>query len=257
MAQDFLEIEIHERIATVVMNRPPVNALDITLMRALIQAFDQLGHNDDVRVVILTGAGKVFCAGADLKMREQFVGDPTSYAAYYRETQSCFAAIRDFSKPVIGAINGAAVGGGLALIAGCDILLASSNALLAMPEITVGVAAGAAQLHRLFSRSKGRRLAFTGGRVDAQELFRTGVVECCVPPESLMNEAMAIARQIAVNSPTVLRAAKLIYDAVETMPYAEATRFQIAVQAGIADSDDVREARQATQEKRPPNYKGR
>lgn len=257
MSSETLRVEIEDGVARLILDRPPVNALDSAMRRDLIRAIDRLSWDPDVRAVVLTGAGSVFCAGADLKEREGFVGNRELYAEYYRDTQACFAAIRDFPKPVVCAINGGAVGGGLALVAGCDILLASDNAFLAMPEIKIGIAAGAAQLNHLFPRSAGRRLAFTGGRVDARELYRLGVVETCTAPAELMPAAMAIARQIAEHSPTVLRAAKTIYDTVESLSYAESIAFQIKVQAGIAESDDVREARKALQEKRAPRYTGR
>ena len=119
-----LEYSLQDHVAILTMNAPPVNALTRTLNDELTLALDRISEMDDVRVVILTGAGKVFCAGADLKGRVAVIKGPGDLPAHSRRTRECFHAIRECAKPVIVAINGAALGAGLAMVASGDILLA-------------------------------------------------------------------------------------------------------------------------------------
>ncbi|HSW05974.1 enoyl-CoA hydratase-related protein, partial [Aquabacterium sp.] len=177
-----LKVSIADHIATLVMDSPPVNALTRVLNDELTLALDRISEMDEVRVVVLTGAGKVFCAGADLKGRAQVIKGPGDLPAHSRRTRECFHAIRECAKPVIVAINGAALGSGLAMCASADILVASEKGSLGMPEVDVGLLGGARHAMRLFSHSRLRRMALTGLRVDGTELYRLGVVEACTAP---------------------------------------------------------------------------
>src|SRR3954452_12410295 len=132
-------------------------------------AFDSLTDRDDVRVAVLTGTGRMFSAGADMKERPD-PDHPGEYWHFNRLARECFNAIAECAKPVIAAVNGPALGAGLGLAASCDIILCSDNAQLGMPEIDVGLAGGAAMLQTLFGRSRARRMFSTGWRVPADEL---------------------------------------------------------------------------------------
>jgi enoyl-CoA hydratase len=157
---------------------------------------------------------------------------------------------------VIGAINGPAIGAGYAIMACCDILLASENAFVQMPEIDVGLAGGAKFLER-FPRSKARTMFFTGRRVPATELHRIGVIEACVPREKLMDAATDIAREIAAKSPIAVTKAKRAFNAVEEMPFRDGYRFEQTVTVELSKTEDAREAQRAFVEKRKPVFRGR
>ena len=195
-----IKLTVQDYVATVVMDRPPVNAQNSEFRQELITTFDSLTDREDVRVAILTGVGKMFSAGADMKERPD-PEHPGEYWHFNRLARECFNAIAECAKPVIAAVNGPALGAGLGLAASCDIIMCSDNAQLGMPEIDVGLAGGAAMLQTLFGRSRARRMFYTGWRVPADELYRSGVVECCVPLDQLMPEAMKIATDIASKSP--------------------------------------------------------
>src|SRR3954469_5350916 len=185
-----LEVHIADFVATLTLDVPPVNALTRTLNDELTLALDRISEMDEVRAVVLTGAGKVFCAGADLKGRKDVIKGPGDLPAHSRRTRECFHAIRECAKPVICAINGAALGSGVAMAASSDILIASEKASLGLPEVDVGLLGGCRHAMRLFSHSRLRRMALTGWRVGGAELYRLGVVEACTAPEDLMPAAL-------------------------------------------------------------------
>ena len=212
-----LKIQIDGHVAVFTMDSPPVNALTRTLNDELTHALDKVSELDDIRVVVLTGAGKVFCAGADLKGRAQNIKEPGDFGAHSRRTRECFHAIRECAKPVIVAINGAALGSGLAMAASADILLTSEKGSLGMPEVDVGLLGGCRHAMRLFSHSRLRRMMLTGYRVPGQELYRLGVVEACTSPEELMPAAMEMAQTIASKSPVSTRMGKHTMNVIEDM----------------------------------------
>ncbi len=252
-----LKVTIADHIATLTMDSPPVNALTKTLNDELTLALDRISEMDDVRVVVLTGAGKVFCAGADLKGRAEIIKGPGDLPAHSRRTRECFHSIRECAKPVIVAINGAALGSGLAMCASADILVASEKGTLGMPEVDVGLLGGARHAMRLFSHSRLRRMALTGMRVDGAELYRLGIVEACTTPESLMPTAMEIARTIASKSPVSTRMGKHTLNVIEDMSLRDGYRYEQDMTAAIGKTEDAKEAQLAFKEKRVPVFKGR
>jgi enoyl-CoA hydratase len=257
MALQFIQIEVSDFVATVVMNRPPVNAQNAQFRAEIMEVFDAFNDRDDVRVAILTGAGHVFCAGADIKERRTLVRQPGDYARHNRIAREYTNCIRECAIPVIAAVNGAALGAGFGLMAACDIMLASDNAVFGMPEIDVGLAGGAAMLSHLVGKSRGRRIIFTGDRIPAQEMYRLGVIECCVPRESLMDEAMKIARSIAAKSPMAMQLAKKACNVCENMPQRDGYRFEQDITVQLSHTEDAQEAQRAFVEKRKPVFKGR
>jgi enoyl-CoA hydratase/carnithine racemase len=252
-----LGYELQGHVATLTLNAPPVNALTRTLNDELTLALDRISELDAVRAVVLTGAGKVFCAGADLKGRAAVIQAPGDLPAHSRRTRECFHAIRECAKPVVVAINGAALGSGLAMCASADILVASEQASLGMPEIDVGLLGGGRHAMRLFSHSRLRRMALTGLRVGGPELLRLGIVEACVPPEELMPTAMEIARTIAAKSPIATRMFKHTLNTIEDMSLRDGYRYEQDMTAQIARTEDAREAQRAFAEKRAPVFTGR
>ena len=252
-----LKIEIDGHVAVFTMDSPPVNALTRTLNDELTHAMDKVSELDDIRVVVLTGAGKVFCAGADLKGRAQNIKEPGDFGAHSRRTRECFHAIRECAKPVIVAINGAALGSGLAMAASADILLTSEKGSLGMPEVDVGLLGGCRHAMRLFSHSRLRRMMLTGYRVPGPELYRLGIVEACTTPEELMPAAIELAQTIASKSPVSTRMGKHTMNVIEDMSLRDGYRYEQDMTAQISKTDDAKEAQLAFKEKRPPVFKGR
>ena len=252
-----VKLSVSDWVATVVMDRPPVNAQNAQMRAELTWVFDTISDRDDVRVAILTGTGNMFSAGADIKERPNVVKEPGDYLRHNRLTRECFYSIKECAKPVIAAVNGPAMGAGYALMVFCDIMLASENAFVSMPEIDVGLSGGARMLLELFPKSKARRMFFTGCRVPAAELYRLGVIEACVPRENLMDEALAIAREIAAKSPLAMRYAKEDINTIEELSLRDAYRYEQNVTIALSKTDDAREAQLAFIERRPPVFKGR
>lgn len=252
-----LRFELNAHVATLTLDSPPVNALTRVLNDELTLALDRISEMDEVRVVVLTGAGKVFCAGADLKGRASVIKGPGDLPAHSRRTRECFHAIRECAKPVICAINGAALGSGLAMAASSDILIASEKASLGLPEVDVGLLGGCRHAMRLFSHSRLRRMMLTGLRVPGAELYRLGIVEACTTPEDLMPTALEMAAVIASKSPVSTRMGKHTLNVIEDMSLRDGYRYEQDMTAQIAKTDDAKEAQRAFAEKRAPVFTGR
>lgn len=252
-----LNVEVQDHVATVWLAHPPVNAVNTQLLLDLTLAMDAFGDDPDVRCVVLTGQGRIFCAGADLKNRSHMLDQPGGLPQHSRRTRELFHAIRECPKPVIGALNGPALGAGLGIAASCDILIAAEGACLALPEVDVGLLGGVKHAQRLFGHSRLRRMMLTGMRVPAQELYRLGVVEACVPADKLLEEARAIASQIAAKSPASVRLMIQTANAIEDMSLRDGYRYEQDMTAQVAKTSDAQEARQAFLEKRAPVFTGR
>jgi enoyl-CoA hydratase len=257
-----VRIEIADRIATVTLARPPVNALDAVTFRELTEAFQQLGRTREASVIVFTAEGdRLFCGGVDLQdsvrrhARELADGDTTvdllDPGALPRD---CFNAVLDCPLPVIAAVNGMAIGAGVALVASCDIIIASTQARFSVPEIKAGVLGGARHLQRLVGPYKTRKMFFTGEFVDAHEFHRLGAVEAVVAPEELMPAALALARQIAGMSPIGLRLAKESMNRAEEMSLKDGYRVEQDYTGRVTRYADSAEAREAYRGKREPNW---
>ncbi|MCP3707026.1 enoyl-CoA hydratase/isomerase family protein [Paraburkholderia sp. CNPSo 3274] len=256
MSERMVRLEVADGVALVTMAREPVNALNREMRRQIIAAFDEVSEREDIRCAVLTGIGKVFCAGADLRDRpnSEAAGDFLEHNRLTRETGN---AIRECAKPVIAAVNGVALGAGLGLMASCDIYYASEEATFAMPEINVGLAGGASMLRTLFGRSTVRRMFFTGQRLSAHDLLRRNVLEDVLPPGELLPVTMGLAREIASKAPLAIVYAKRAANMVEVMPQREAYRHEQDFTMALSKTEDAREARMAFLEKRAPVFKGR
>jgi enoyl-CoA hydratase/carnithine racemase len=251
-----VRVEVADHVATLTLDNPPVNALSRVLNDELTLALDRISELDDIRVVVLTGAGKVFCAGADLKGRADMIKGPGDLPAHSRRTRECFHAIRECAKPVVVAINGAALGSGLAMVASSDVLVASEKASLGLPEVDVGLLGGCRHAMRLFGHSRLRRMMLTGMRIDGQELYRLGIVEACTKPEELLPVALEIAKVIASKSPVSTRMGKHTLNVIEDMSLRDGYRYEQDMTAQIARTEDAKEAQAAFREKRPAKFQG-
>ena len=252
-----LRVAISGHVATLTLASPPVNALTRVLNDELTLALDRLSETDEIRAIVLTGEGKVFCAGADLKGRAEMIKGPGDLLAHSRRTRECFHAIRECAKPVVVAVNGAALGSGLAMVASADIVVVSERAALGLPEVDVGLLGGCRHAMRLFSHSRLRRMALTGYRVSGAELYRLGVAEACTAPDELLPVAMEIAESVASKSPISTRMGKHTLNTIEDMSLRDGYRYEQDMTAIIAKTDDAREAQLAFREKRAPVFTGR
>jgi enoyl-CoA hydratase len=252
-----IDLQVRDHVAVVTLQRPPVNATNRAMRLELTRLFDAIGDRQDIRAVVLTGAGKTFCAGADIKERTELTGEPGEYNELNRLAREMFYSILECPKPVVAAVNGHALGAGMAIALCCDILLASQDAVFGMPEIDVGLAGGVKYLQRHLPPSKVRRLLLTGQRISAPELYRLGVLEECVPPDELMPQAMAVAGEIASKSPMTVRLLKESFTAVESMSLRDGYRLEQNVSKAMSQTADAQEAQLAFVQKRKPVFTGR
>lgn len=255
-----LHVEVSDHIATVTLDRPPVNAVDTGTFAEIVDVFSSFNEQRDVRVAIFTAAGdRAFMAGVDLQSVGQrdrsgevpapLVIDPA------RMARDAMWAITDCAVPVIGAINGPALGAGLAFAACCDMLIASDNARFGTTEINVGLLGASSHLLLMMGRHKARELFFTGEQVPAAELYRLGAVRAVVPRDELLDTAKDLAVTLAAKSPIALRLAKESMNRVEFLPLKEAYRTEQDYTARLLGFDDAAEARTAFMEKREPDWK--
>ena len=258
MQPDLVKLElVEEYVALVQFANPPVNAHSQQLLTETAWVFDSISDRDDIRVVVLTGQGKAFCAGADIKERVGTAPEPGGHWQRSRRAREAYHSIMECRKPVIAAINGPALGGGLAFVASCDILVAADNACIGLPEIDVGLLGGGRHAQRLFGHSRLRRMMLTGMRVYGPELYRLGVVEASVPQEQLLETALGIAREIAGKSPLAVTLAKHALNNIEEMTLRDGYRFEQTMTGQLSQSEDSKEAMRAFVEKRKPVFRGR
>lgn len=255
MENKLIKTTIEDHIAVVTMDAPPVNAQSREFVEELISVFDELNETPTVRVIVLTGAGKVFSAGADIKSRGKVGAVPGDTYRHLRRTREIGFSIMESNKPVIAAVNGPALGAGMGLAVCSDIILASDNAVFGLPEIDIGLMGGVRHTMRLFPHSLTRRMVLSGYRVPAEELYRRGIIEACVPREQLMDEAMKMARTIASKSPMALKLAKRAINTVETMGLKDGYRFEQNLTVEMTQHEDSKEAMAAFLEKRPAVFK--
>ncbi|MGH9025232.1 MAG: enoyl-CoA hydratase-related protein [Acidimicrobiia bacterium] len=254
-----LEVSVADLVATITIDRPPVNAVTRDTMAEIRDAFRSLNDRQDVRVAILTAAGdRAFVAGVDLKTVDAPPpGGVTATLDPGRVARDAMWAMTDCAVPVIGAINGPALGAGIALAACCDMLLASDNATFGTTEINVGLLGASSHLSMLVGRYKAREMFFTGEVVSADELYRLGAVRAVVSRKKLMATANELGAMLAKKSPIALRLAKESMNRVEGLPLKEAYRTEQDYTARLSRFEDAEEARRAFMEKRDANWKWR
>ncbi len=250
---------IDGHVATLTINRPDkLNALNIETRGRIVQELDELATNDDVRVVVITGAGdKAFVAGADIS---EFEGKSPVDQHRVMTDSSVFVAVDRFPKPIIAAINGFCLGGGCELAMACDIRIASEGAKLGQPEINLGLlpgGGGTQRLPRLVGMGAALKLLYTGDFIRADEAHRIGLVDEVVPAGDVAARAKELAETIAAKSPVALR---LIKQAVRTSlrtPLDEGLSQEVSLFALAFASEDMKEGVEAFLNKRKPNFTGR
>jgi enoyl-CoA hydratase/carnithine racemase len=262
-ATDLVLVERRGRAAFVTLNRPnAANALSEALVAALARAVAELAADvkggADIRAVVVTGAGKAFCAGADLKERRAMTLDQTW--AYLDVLNGVVNAVAAFPRPVSAALNGAAFGGGLELALACDIRIAADTAELGLTEVRLGVipgAGGTQRLTRVASVAAAKELILTGRRVRAARAHALGIVSDVVPAADLAAAAAKLADDIAAAGPLAVAAAKRAIDGGAALALPDALALEAACYEEVLASDDRNEGLNAFVDKRPPPFKGR
>jgi enoyl-CoA hydratase len=262
MSFETVTLSFDSAVATLVLNRPArMNALDDQLKSELGKALDVIEQSRDVNVLIITGAGeKAFCAGADIKERSQT--DPTAaeFITAQRRTHALFNRIADVDRPVIAAINGVALGGGMKIALCCDLRLAADTAKLGLTEINLGIipaGGGTQRLPRLIGAGRAKRLIMTGGVLPAAEAATIGLVDEVVPATELAGRARALAEVIAAKPPMAVRFAKRCMDQGSQTDLKSALEYELYAASILYASEDRKEGMRAFLEKRTPVFTGR
>jgi enoyl-CoA hydratase len=211
-------------IADVVIDVPPVNALDVAAWFALADALIEAGRDPETRVVVLRAEGRGFCAGVDIK-EIQARGDE-ALVGVNRGCAAAFAAVYDCEVPVIAAVHGFCLGGGIGLVGNADIVIASEDATFGLPEVDRGALGAATHLARLVPQHKMRAMVYTAEPVTASEMYRYGSILELVDRGSLVDRAHEVARQISAKSPTILRRAKESLNGIDPVDVKRSYRFE-------------------------------
>jgi len=240
-------------IAEVVMDNPPVNALTVAGWFELADTVRGLGEDPRVRVVILRAEGKGFNAGVDIKEMQRTEGFDALVGAN-RGCYAAFAAVYECAVPVIAAVHGYCLGGGIGLAGNADIIVATIGATFALPEVDRGALGAATHLARLVPQHKMRQMVYTATTVTAQELHHYGSVLAVVEDDRLRDAAFALARQIAEKSPIVIRAAKESLNGIDPVDVKKSYRFEQGYTFELNLSGVADEARDAFVDKRDPRF---
>jgi enoyl-CoA hydratase len=242
-------------IAEVVMDNPPVNALNVAGWFELADVVRSLGENPEVRVVVLRAEGRGFNAGVDIKEMQNTEG----YGALIGANRGCyaaFAAVYECAVPVIAAVNGFCLGGGIGLVGNADIIIAADDATFGLPEVDRGALGAATHLSRLVPQHKMRAMVYTSATATAAELHHFGSVLQVVPQAQLRDAAFAVAQGIAAKSPTVIRAAKESLNGIDLWDVKRSYRFEQGFTFELNLSGVSDEARDAFVEKRDADFDG-
>ena len=257
---DVLLYDVDGAVATLTLNRPEqLNALNRELSEAYLAALERARRDDAVRVVVVTGSGRAFCAGVDLKARaaSEASGPAPNFFAMLRG-ESQYDALME--KPMIAAINGYCLAGGLELALTCDLRVAGEGSRFGMPEIRRGFfpgGGGPQRLPRMVPQALALEMLLTGDQYAAAEMHRWGLVNRVLPPEQVLAEAQALARTIAGHAPLAVRALKELFYAGTEMPLPQALRYGAGLRWIIGQTEDAKEGPRAFTEKREPEYRGR
>ncbi len=256
----YVRVERDEELAIVLIDRQDkLNALNSDVFTQLGRALDDLARDADLRGVIITGAGeKAFVAGADIGVLAQM--DSLGAVRVSREGQQIFLMIERFAVPVMAAIGGFALGGGLELALACHLRIASENAKLGLPEVGLGIIpgyGGTIRLARVIGLGRAVELTLSGDMIDAEEALGLGLVTAVVSRESLLEEAKTRMRRVTKNGPIAVHMAlESIYHALDTS-MADALNFESTLFGVLASTEDMKEGMGAFSEKRKPEFKGR
>lgn len=256
---NLVTLETHGPVAVLRLNRPEVkNALSPALIAALSDRLRELEASTDVRAVVLTGQGNVFCSGADLEhLRAMRAASSQEIKADSARLASLFQRLYTFPKPVIAAVEGAAIAGGAGLATACDLCVIGVGARIGYTEVRLGFVAAIVGviLVRCVGEKHARELLLTGKLIEANQAHRIGLVNQVVPDTTACDRAIALATEIAQNAPTALSATKELIASLPGMGLEESLRYAIGLNAWVRTTDDLHEGVSAFLEKRDPKWR--
>ena len=251
-----LKVVLYEKrdgVAIITMNYPErLNALSNQLRADLATAYDEALNDKEVGALILTGTGRSFCAGADIS---GFTFDTPSVRKFMRDVMPFLGSLEKYPKPVIAAVNGLALGGGLEIAISCDLIIASDKAKFGVPEAAIGLVPAFAilRLHQIVGRAKSKELSMTCDQISAEEALRIGLINQVVPHENLMDASMEMAQKVLSKAPLAI---ELIKASVNRDLHGEEFAYALEAMAALFKSDDAKEGMEAFLNKRKPNFKG-
>lgn len=260
MDEESVRLVTEGQIATIIINRPQsLNALNPDVLQGLVLAMDKVSRNSEVRVIVISGEGKkAFVAGADIHSMAQL--GPRAIADYVELGQRVMRTIEMASVPVIAAMNGYALGGGLELALSCDIIVASHSARLGQPEVNLGIIPGFGGTQRLIQRcgiGATRRLVYTGDVIDAEEALSIGLVDKVCPPEELDTVVRDLAKKIAAKAPLAIKRAKQVIRQSQEVSLLSGLRLEVEAFLDLFGTSDREEGMGAFMQKREPKFSGR
>lgn len=262
MTYEHIAVSEHSGIVTITLNRPDkLNAFIGHMRRDLAEALEHAGSDRSIRVVIITGAGRAFCAGGDVRFMADLMQrhDSEEFARILGAGRRVILAIRQMNKPVIAAVNGPASGAGSNLALACDLRIAATTATFSQSFLKVGLHpdwGGTFFLPRLVTPNKACELFFLGEAIDADEALRLGIVNQVVAPEELESATIQLAERLRAAPPIALAAAKQAVYASEAASLEEMLRYETEAQLRCFESDDGHEGVHAFLEKREPQFTG-
>lgn len=259
----YIRTEVEDKIAVLTIDHPPVNSFNKQVVTELDEAIDKMLSDDEVKAIVITGGGtNAFVAGADIPEIKELLDAPEKgYAAareFIERGQGVFLRIEQATKPVIAAINGFCLGGGLELAMSCHMRICSDRARLGQPEINLGIIpgwGGTQRLARLAGKGKAIELILTGDMITAQEAYRLGLVNKVVPAGTVLKEARGLVRKIVSKSKFPVAAALKAVTEGLAAPIEEGLKVEAEQFVGLADTEDIREGVSAFLEKRQPQFK--
>ena len=246
-----IKTTIDKGIAHLLLDHPPVNALDSEGWFQFADSVNRAGADEAVNVLVISAAGRGFCAGVDIK---ELAADPSAISKVNKGCYNTFAAIHDCAVPVIAACHGFVLGGGIGVVGSADIIISSDDATYGLPEIDRGAMGAATHLMRMFPVQKVRRMFFTGEPIGADEAYRLGAIESVVSREALLGTTMELAEKIASKSSRALRLAKEALNGIELIDVKKSYRFEQGFTFELYSSPDSQESRDAFVEKREANF---
>jgi enoyl-CoA hydratase len=227
-------------VALMLLARPPVNAFDRSMYDQMRRAIHRIADDRSVRVVVLTGEGRVFCGGNELSEFVDFSFETAN--EHLAHVRLCLNAVYDCPVPIIGAINGAAIGTGCSLASLCDIRISAQSAVYALPEIDVGVLGGARHILRTVPQGLLRLMMYTGRRITASQALAASMVDEVVPDAEVVPKATALAEEIASKNPEAIRMAKQVFNRVEDMTLKEGYEYECTRTAALRKFEGVGQA---------------
>ncbi|MBI2154451.1 MAG: enoyl-CoA hydratase/isomerase family protein [Candidatus Rokubacteria bacterium] len=259
MAAALVSLAVADRVALLSMERPPVNAMSRAMMSELGAGLDRAAADPAVHVIVVTsGLPGMFSGGADIRELEGL--DAAGCAAFIALGQGLFSRMGALPKPIIAAINGACVGGGMELSMACDLRVAAESARFGQPEVNLGVVSGwggTQRLPRLVGKTRGLEMLLLGEQISADEALAMGLVNRVVPDDMLVAETTALARRLAAKSPVALAKVKETVERGLPLSLAEGLREEARCYVEAYVSDDAKEGLRAFLEKRPARFPGR